>query len=163
MEKFPEQNPLLYYILMRLIKFYYVWFQFMFYRDGSEIVKTYMTKGVLTIDKSKLILDAAKIMSKLDVGCLLVTDGDSPVGIITKNDIISKVVAKELRSDSVHVNEVMSFPFISINVNQSVSDALRVMGEKSVDYLVVMDEDEVVGLFSLVNIVNLESYRLNFG
>lgn len=129
-------------------------------RNGSEIVKTYMTKGVLTIDKNKLVLDAAKIMSKLDVGSLLVTDKAYPVGIITENDIVTKVVAKKLRSKLIKVGEVMS-SFVSVNVKQSVSDALMIMGEKNTKYLVVMDKKEAVGMFSLVNIVNLESYRLN--
>jgi signal-transduction protein with cAMP-binding, CBS, and nucleotidyltransferase domain len=160
MGKLAKLTSIMVYILRWLIRFYCE-DMFMLDRDAPEVVKTYMTKGLLTIDKDKMVFDAAKIMSKLDIGSLLVTDNDTPVGLLTEGDIISKVVAKGLRSESVKIFEVMSSPFASIDVNQSVATALMVMGEKGTNHLVVMDKEEAVGMFSLVNIVNLESYRLD--
>jgi len=60
-------------------------------------VKDIMTRRVITIDKDKSILDAAKKMTRARVGTIIIMDGKKPIGIITTTDIIKKVVAKNLR------------------------------------------------------------------
>ncbi len=54
----------------------------------------------------------------------------------------------------------MSSALVSIEADRLVSEALRVMGEKGIKHLVVTDEGEVVGMFSLANLVDLERYTL---
>ncbi len=54
----------------------------------------------------------------------------------------------------------MSSPIVSLDAGETVSEALTVMGEKGIKHLVVMDESEVAGMFSLANIVDLEKYSL---
>lgn len=129
-------------------------------RRRNEIVRAFMTKGVLTIERDATVLEAAKSMTELNIGSLLVTEEDSPVGIITERDILSKVVADELQPKTLQVSEVMSASIISIEGDQKVSEALRIMGENGIKHLVVTDEGEVVGMFSLANLVDLEKYTL---
>lgn len=129
-------------------------------RKKTEIVRTFMTKGVLTIEKDKTVLDAAKLMSELNIGSLLVTEKDVPVGIVTERDILSKVVAEELRPESLRVSKVMSFPLIRVEANKTVTEALTIMGEKGIKHLVVMDKGEIVGMFSIANVTDLEIYTL---
>jgi len=58
-------------------------------------VKDLMTKDVVTIDLRKTVLDAAPLMGEKSLGCLVVVDGDIPVGIVTERDLVRRVVAKQ--------------------------------------------------------------------
>jgi len=104
-------------------------------RKKTEIVRTFMTKGVLTIEKDKTILYAAKLMSELNIGSLLVTEKDVPMGIITERDILSKVVAKELRPESIRVSKVMSAPLVTVEAKMAkLTRALNVIVSNSMLY-----------------------------
>ncbi|NIO36817.1 CBS domain-containing protein [Candidatus Bathyarchaeota archaeon] len=132
----------------------------MWERQKSELVRASMTKGVLSIEKDKTVLDAAKLMAELNIGSLLVTEKDKAIGIITERDILSKVTAKELNPEALSVTEIMSSPILRVEADKTVSEALTVMGERGIKHLVVVDEGEVVGMFSLHNLIDLERYRL---
>ncbi|MFW6110472.1 MAG: CBS domain-containing protein [Thermoproteota archaeon] len=122
-----------------------------------------MTKGVLTLDKDATVWQAAKAMTELKIGSLLVTEKDWVVGIITERDILSKVVADKMDPTTVKVSEVMSSSPVSVEADQQVSEALKTMAENGVKHLVVRDEGEAVGMFSLANLVDLERYTLMIG
>lgn len=126
----------------------------------SEAVRAFMTRGVLTVGSSDTVIEASKTMAELDIGSLVVMDEKEPVGIITERDILAKVVAAEKSPKKLQVSEVMSSPIISVDADMTISEALSVMGEKGIKHLVVKDEGEVVGMFSLANVVDLEKYRL---
>jgi predicted transcriptional regulator len=53
-----------------------------------------MSKDVLILDKSTSLQDAAEHMKKLSVGCVIVTDSNIPVRIITKRDFMTKIAAE---------------------------------------------------------------------
>jgi CBS domain-containing protein len=126
----------------------------------KEVVRAFMTRGVLTIERDATVLEAAKSMTELKIGSLIVTEEDRPVGIITERDILSKVVADERHPMTLKVSEVMSSPLITVKADQQVTEGLRTMAEKGIKHLIVMDEGELVGMFSLANLVDLERYTL---
>lgn len=132
----------------------------MWEKKKEETVRALMTRGVLTIKKDKTVLDAAKLMTELNIGSFLVTEKDTPIGIITERDMLSKVMAKDTNPKDLRVGEIMSSPVISIEADKTVCEALTVMGEEGIKHLVVTDKEEVVGMFSLANLVDLEKYRL---
>jgi predicted transcriptional regulator len=58
----------------------------MYYRVNSTFVNQVMSKNVLTLDKSTSLQEAAENMKKLNVGCVIVTGNNNPIGIITERD-----------------------------------------------------------------------------
>jgi CBS domain-containing protein len=126
----------------------------------EDVVRAFMTKGVLTVDENDTVLEAARLMAELDIGSLIVVRDGVPVGILTERDILSKVVAEERSAKSLKISEVMSSPVISVQADRTVSEALTLMGQKGIKHLVVKDGSDVVGMFSLANVVDLEKYRL---
>ena len=58
--------------------------------DG--VVADVIVKDVLTIDKDAEIVECVKLMKKHVVGRLIITEGEKPVGIVTRTDIVSKIV-----------------------------------------------------------------------
>ena len=70
-------------------------------------VKDFMTKGVLTIDKDKTIIEAAELMAQKGVGDIVVLDGETPRGIVTERDFVRRVVAKRKPIDS-KISDIMT-------------------------------------------------------
>ena len=76
---------------------------------ASTFVKDIMTKNVITIDGAESIQETAQMMTDANVGCVIVTRKDVPVGIMTERDFVTKVAA-EGRPLFTEVSEVMSLP-----------------------------------------------------
>jgi CBS domain-containing protein len=57
-------------------------------------VKDIMAKNVVSIGINDSVFEAAELMSSNRVGCLVILDGEVPIGIVTERDIVRRVVAK---------------------------------------------------------------------
>lgn len=108
-------------------------------------VKDLMTKGIITIDTHKTVLDAAMLMSEKMIGCLVVTDGEVPVGIVTERDFVRRVVAKNLSLD-IKISEIMSKPLITIDPDSSLREAARLMLKNKIRRLPVAKENKLIGI-----------------
>ena len=108
-------------------------------------VKDFMTKGVLTIDEDKSVLEAAELMSRKEVGDVVVLEGEIPRGIVTERDFVRKVVAKKRPLDT-KISDVMSKPLITIGPEASLKEAARKMVKKGIRRLPVVDHHKLVGI-----------------
>jgi len=100
---------------------------------------------VVTMGSEDTITKAIKLMDAGDLNCIIITDGGDPVGILTKSDVI-KIVAKGVDVNHVAVREVMTSPLITIEHNDSIENLLKLMGEKKVHHIPVMNNGKLVGL-----------------
>ena len=113
-----------------------------------ETVNDRMTNPVLSIEQDESVNNAANKIYDNAIGSLLVTRDKNFVGIITKTDLMIKVLIKNLNGDSTRVSEVMSQPLISIDVDESLDSAKKLLDENSIRHLVVTRENEIVGMLS---------------
>ena len=95
----------------------------------STFVNQVMSKNVLTADKSTSLQDAAQKMNELNIGSVIVTENEKPVGILTERDFVTKVAA-EGRPLFTEVSEVMSSPLITIEPEETIWEASEMMKEK---------------------------------
>lgn len=108
-------------------------------------VKDIMTKDVVSIDVNNSIFDAAELMSSNQLGCLVIMDGELPVGIVTERDMVRRVVAKKLPLN-VKISEIMSKSLITIDPNTSLKEAARVMSTNKIRRLPVLKKNKLVGI-----------------
>jgi len=113
-------------------------------------VKDLMTKNVITIDLKKSVFDAAVLMSEKLIGCLVIVDGEEPVGIVTERDFVRRVVAKNLPLETT-VSEIMSQPLITIDPDASLREAARLMLKNKVRRLPVVKENKLVGIIVIAD------------
>lgn len=113
-----------------------------------------MTKSVISVDASVSINEAAKMMEDAKVGAIIVMENNTPVGIVTDRDFAVKVVAHAYHISS-PVKQIMSSPLISINSDESVRTASDLMHDRGVRKLPVIDDENVVGIITATDIVNL--------
>jgi signal-transduction protein with cAMP-binding, CBS, and nucleotidyltransferase domain len=114
-----------------------------------ETVGDRMTSPFLSIEQDINIKSAAEKIYDLGIGSLLVTHNDNLVGIITKTDLMLKVLAKNLDSETTLVAEVMSQPLISIDSGEPLDSARKILREKSIRHLAVNQDNQIVGIISI--------------
>ena len=123
---------------------------------NSTFVSEVMSKNILTLDKSTSLQEAAEHMKKLNVGCVIVTDSNNPIGIITERDFVTKIAA-EGRPLFTEIKEVMSSPLITIDPEETIWEASELMKEKLIHKLPVKENDEIVGIITTTDIVKISS------
>jgi len=124
---------------------------------ASTFVKDIMKKNVITIDEAESIQDAAQQMQTANVGCVIVTKNNNPVGIITERDFVTKVAA-EGRPLFTEVSEVMSLPLTTVDPDETVWDAADIMRTKGIHKLPVQEGTKIVGIVTTTDLVKLCSY-----
>jgi len=115
-------------------------------------VKDIMAKPVKTIDYNKTIKDAATLMKKYGKGSLIVVKNRKPVGIITADDIVYKIAAKNIKPSSVKIKDMMSAPLITITPDSTCADAAKKMRRNNIKRLPVVDKGKLIGIVSIDDI-----------
>ena len=108
-------------------------------------VKDLMTKDVVTIDLNKTILDAATLMNEKERGCLVVMDGEAPVGIVTERDFVRRFAVKGLLSEA-SISDIMSKPLITVDPDSSLREASRLMIENKIRRLPAVKKNRLDGI-----------------
>ena len=124
---------------------------------ASTFVKDIMNRAVITIDGSMSVQEAAQMMTDANVGCIIVTKKDNPVGIITERDFVTKIAA-EGRPLFTDVCEVMSLPLTTISPDDTVWEAAEIMRVKGIHKLPVREGNEIVGIVTTTDFVKICSY-----
>jgi len=118
------------------------------------LVKDIMTSPVVTIGENETIYKTAQLMSKHDVGCVVVTGKDAkPVGIITERDLITRVMAKNTLPSRVKAGKVMTSPLITIDPDETLAEAARKMSKLNVRRLGVVYKGNLEGIISSKDIL----------
>ena len=118
-----------------------------------------MTKSVISVDASMTINGAAKMMEDAKVGAVIVMENNTPVGIVTDRDFAVKVVAHAYNITT-PVKQIMSSPLFSINSDESVRTAADLMHDRGIRKLPVIDGENIVGIITATDIVNLLAVSL---
>jgi len=118
------------------------------------LVKDVMTSPVVAIGEEGDVQDASQLMDKNDVGCVIVTDKEGkPVGIITERDLITRVLAKNNLASKVRAKKVMTSPLLTIEPDETLTEAARKMSRLNVRRLGVIYKGSLVGLVSSKDIL----------
>ncbi len=123
--------------------------------EGS-LLKDVMKKNVITIDASDSISLAAKKMDEANIGSVIITKNNEPVGIITERDFVRRILAKEKKLDH-PVSDVMSSPLISLKSDETVWNAAELMKKKNIHKLAVVEDSKLVGIVTNSDLVELAS------
>jgi CBS domain-containing protein len=122
--------------------------------DGTSIkiidspVRTSMRRNPPTVSPSEPISSLSYIMIRENIGAVIVIEKGKPIGIITEKDILERVLTQDKDIYKTHAKDIMSTPLISIEANQPIRDALKLMNDKKIRRLAVMEEGSLIGLIT---------------
>ena len=120
---------------------------------SSILVKDIMNKALISVNLTTPAFQIAKMMELEVISAILVKENETPVGIITDRDFVIKISAKNLPFDT-PVKEIMSSPIITINSNEPISTAAKMMSSKKIRKLAVSENGKIVGLITSTDLVN---------
>ena len=123
----------------------------------SKSVTEYMDKDVLMLDLKTLTREAATMLRNYETDDIVVIDSEKfPVGIVTDEDILSKVSDATVYAESTTLEQIMSKPLITINEKSTLQDALHIMRDNNVRKLpVVSKKNQVLGMILQSTIANI--------
>jgi CBS domain-containing protein len=116
------------------------------------LVKEIMAKQVITIDADASAYDACMIYKDKKVGCLVVTKGESCVGIVTERDLIERTICKHRNPETTKVQEIMSHDIKVVSALDTVEKALETMKHHKIKKLPVTSSEKVVGIITVTDI-----------
>lgn len=108
----------------------------------------------LKVASTPSALDAIKLMIKNKIGSVVVVDIDKkPIGIVTERDILKKVAALSKSPSDIAVQDIMSFPVVTIKAYDSIETAAAVMAKNKIKRLIVLEQDgSLAGVLSITDI-----------
>jgi CBS domain-containing protein len=125
-------------------------------RELSLKVEDLMIRDVITVDANITIREAAQIMNKFEIGCLLAIDEGKAVGIITERDLLKRIVAESRNATKTKVKDVMSSPLIVVEPDMELEDAAKLMFEMKIKKLPVVEGKRLIGLITLTDIARFQ-------
>ncbi len=113
----------------------------------SDELSSIMSAKVETVKPSMLLKDALKKMVKRNIGCVVVVDKGTPVGIVTERDV-SRQVAKGPKTLGIQVKRVMSSPLISASPFTRNPEAMELMLRHGIRRLPIISGNRLVGIIT---------------
>ena len=121
-------------------------------------IKNLMSEDLITVDKDQNLTDALKLLRKHNVSRLPVTNNKELVGIISERDIANKLGSSKYENmppSRLHVSSVMIKDVITVPQSMQLGEVAKIMLEKGIGSVPVMDDDKMVGIVSKADFVTL--------
>ena len=124
---------------------------------GTDKVRDILRKKgstVWTIAPEALIYEALELLAAKNIGAILVQSEGEIVGIFSERDYARKVVLQGKSSRQLRVREVMTSPVEAVTPEHSVDECMKVMTEKRLRHLPVLESQALMGLVSIGDLVS---------
>jgi CBS domain-containing protein len=119
----------------------------------AESIRDVMTGNPCAIDADKSVGYAAKMLRDEDVGVAPIVEGDKLIGVLTDRDIATRVVAEGKDPEQTTVREVASKNVVTVDPQQGLDEALRLMAQHQVRRIPVVEEDgRLVGVVAQADV-----------
>jgi CBS domain-containing protein len=109
---------------------------------------------VWTIAASATVFEAIQFLAEKNIGALPVMEGDRLIGIFSERDYTRKIALEGKSSRATSVREIISTAVVAVTSHHTIEDAMRLMTEKRIRHLPVIDGGKMVGFVSIGDMVN---------
>ncbi len=115
-------------------------------------IKEIMSKDLIIGEVNQKVSEIAELMKKYDIGFIPIAQNKHLIGVVTDRDIICSTFSNELDCNA-KIDRYMTNDVISIDVDDTIENALKIMGQNKVKRLIVSSHEKVVGILSLSDII----------
>ncbi len=119
-------------------------------------VQDIMINKVVTGSASISVKEAVDTMNAHGIGCLVVMEKESPVGIVTERDLLKRVLAESKDPRKINVQEIMSKPLIVGKPDMLIEEVIKLMIDKKIKKLPIVENGKLLGLVTLTDIVSFQ-------
>jgi CBS domain-containing protein len=115
----------------------------------TNSIAAVMTKQPMVLESDSPVMDAARVMRDSDIGDVIVIEGGSVCGIVTDRDIVVRGIASGKDPATTRLGEICSKDVTTVSSDAPVEEAVRLMRDRAIRRLPVVDGDRPVGVVSL--------------
>jgi CBS domain-containing protein len=112
------------------------------------------TSALWTVASEATVYEAIQLMAEKNIGALLVMANGQLEGIFTERDYTRKVALQGKTSKDTRVREILTANILTVALEDTVEDCMRIMTENRVRHLPVLDGEKTVGIVSIGDLVN---------
>jgi len=110
---------------------------------------------LVTVHPETTVMDAVRTMAQERIGAIAVTEGTRLVGIFSERDLMLRVVVEKRDPERIYIRDVMTSPVETIRRDSTADDALKVMDEKHIRHLPIIDRDGTLcGMISMRSVLH---------
>lgn len=129
-----------------------------------ELIRDVMTKDIRALRRGETIVAAARAMKDVNIGGVIVTEDDGTVcGFLTDRDIVIRAIADEHDPSTVTIGEVCTHELATLSPTNTVDDAVRMMAEKKIRRIPVVEDGKPVGVVSIGDLAQARDPRSALG
>ena len=110
-------------------------------------------KEVPCVKAEDSVIDALKLMAKVNIGAVIVKSGNQLSGIFSERDYARKVVLMGKNSTQSLVSEIMTPKVITVSPHQKIDDCMKIMSDHRIRHLPIIDNENIVGIISIGDVV----------
>jgi CBS domain-containing protein len=119
-------------------------------------IEDIMVETVITVEVDATVMKAVKVMNENEIGCLVITRKGRAVGILTERDLLKRVIGQSMNPSKTKVRDIMTKPLIAGYPDMDLEDATRLMFEKKIKKLPVVDNGRLKGLITLTDVARFQ-------
>ncbi|MDE1727691.1 MAG: CBS domain-containing protein [Thaumarchaeota archaeon] len=120
----------------------------------ESFVRNVMKFNVVSINSSSTVSDAAKMMKDASIGCVIITENNTAVGILTERDLVRKIIALQ-KPLSTSVKDIMSTPLVMIDPDESLWELAEMMKQKQIHKVPVVENGKLVGIVTATDLTRI--------
>lgn len=118
-----------------------------------QILQSKPINTLYAVTSTDSVLDALRMMADKNIGAVLVIDKEELSGIFSERDYARKIILQNRHSDETLVRDVMTPNVITIDCDQRLDEAMKIMSDKHIRHLPVMEGPKLVGIISINDVV----------
>lgn len=123
---------------------------------GTITVRDAMTKDVKVVREDTNMEEVVATMLKFDISSIVVVQKERPIGLVTHEDVLSRIMQQDPLPSALTARQVMSAPISTIGEEASIEEAAQVMARKKIKKLVVTQQGKLVGIITSMDLVREE-------
>ncbi|HYG17895.1 MAG TPA: CBS domain-containing protein [Ohtaekwangia sp.] len=110
---------------------------------------------VFSVEPTVTVYSAIELMSQKNIGGLIITDplGQKLLGIFTERDYARRLILKGKSSKDTEIGEIMTENPITVTPDNSIEDCMKIMSDKKIRHLPVIEEGKLAGMISIGDVV----------
>jgi len=121
--------------------------------DTVRLILKQKGQNVWSVPPEACVYEAIEIMADKHAGALLVISEGNLLGVVSERDYARKVILQGKSSKQTQVKEIMTSPAIFVTPEQTIEDSMRIMTEKHIRHLPVVENGKILGVVSIGDLV----------
>jgi CBS domain-containing protein len=121
--------------------------------DTVRLILKQKGQNIWSVPPEACVYEAIEIMADKHAGALLVISEGNLLGVVSERDYARKVILQGKSSKQTQVKEIMTSPAIFVTPEQTIEDSMRIMTEKHIRHLPVVENGKILGVVSIGDLV----------